>query len=260
MSTFEAVEHDSLLDAVQIENHELNTAVQAGPASAAVPTCESWTVADLAIHVGSFCGFWSHILCEGTGRSKTPFPDPPADAGLARWLADLSDQLVELLAETPPSTKVWTWFDGDDSAAFVARRCAHELAVHCYDAQSARAACEPISARLALDGIDELLDVLTTARTPSGQATGRILALHCTDLDSDWAVRLGREGIVVDRPQRQPPTSEAGQGGSGGGGDLILSGTASDLELLLYNRPPLGSIDDHGDRSVLDEWYREFTF
>ena len=40
--------------------------------------------ADLAVHVGEFCGFWSHVLCEGTGRPKTPFPDPPDgdDVGL----------------------------------------------------------------------------------------------------------------------------------------------------------------------------------
>ncbi len=246
------MDHDSLIEAVRTERAALDDAVRAGPMSAEVPTCEGWTVADLALHVGSFCGFWSHVLCEGTGRPKTPFPDPPTGGDLVRWLADLSAHLVDELTETPATTELWTWFDGDHSAGFVARRCAHELAVHRYDAQSARATCAPIAARLAVDGIDELLDVLVTAREPSGQGTGRTLALHGTDAGSNWAVVLGTDRVVVERPHRVPT--------AGNGCDLALAATSSDLELLLYNRPPLGPVDDHGDRSVLDDWYREFSF
>jgi hypothetical protein len=43
-------------------------------------------------------------------------------------------------------------------------------------------------------------------------------------------------------------------------GDLALKGAVSDLELLLYDRPPLGEVERFGDESVLDAWYRVFKF
>src|SRR2546430_17466248 len=41
------------------------------------------SLADLTKHLGEFACFWTHVLCEGTGRAKTPFPDPPSGAALA---------------------------------------------------------------------------------------------------------------------------------------------------------------------------------
>ena len=43
-------------------------------------------------------------------------------------------------------------------------------------------------------------------------------------------------------------------------GDLALKGAVSDLELLLYDRPPVGEVEHFGDEAVLDAWYRVFKF
>ncbi len=216
-----------------------------------VPTCEDWTVSDLAVHVGAFCGFWTHVLCEGTGRTKTPFADPPEGADLIRWLDELAAHLVAELEATPPATEVWTWFAADHTARFVARRCAHELAVHRYDAQSARGEWEPIAPALAVDGIDEIFDALVTSRDRTGDGTGRTLALVCTDEPVSWAAVMESNRIDVDRhgPEAGAPA-----------GDLTVTGAASDLELVLYHRPPLSPVDMSGDYTVLDEWHREFRF
>jgi uncharacterized protein (TIGR03083 family) len=244
------MDHDSLVAAVREESDALVAAVAAGPVSAPVPTCDGWTVADLVSHVGGFCGFWSHVLCEGSGRPKTPFPDPPNGDALAGWIAALTDTLAELLAATPPDTEVWTWFEPDRTAGFVARRCAHELAVHRYDAQSARGNTGPIAAELAVDGVDEILDVLVTARGRTGQGTDRMLALRAADAGMEWVVTMGQRHIEVQR------NDEALVEGSA----LIVTGTASDLELTLYDRPTLSPVDISGDTTVIDEWHREFTF
>jgi hypothetical protein len=44
------------------------------------------------------------------------------------------------------------------------------------------------------------------------------------------------------------------------GAELVVTGTTSDLELTLYHRPTLGTVDVHGDYTVLDGWHHEFTF
>jgi hypothetical protein len=152
----------------------------------------------------------------------------------------------------PASTEVWTWFDADHTAGFVTRRSAHELSVHRFDAQSARGTCSPIAGELAEDGIDEILHVLVNARDRTGEGSGRSMGLHSTDTDAVWDVMLESDRIDVERSRATLA--------DGPRPDLALHGTPSDLELLLYNRPPLGTVDYRGDQSVLDEWYREFAF
>lgn len=243
------MEHGEHVEAVARELDALTAALASGPASAGVPTCPNWTVTDLATHVGEFCGFWAHVLCEGTGRPKTPFPNPPDDAALADWVAELGGHLLGELRAIPADASVWTWHEPDRSARFVARRCAHELAVHRYDVQAARGACGAIAPpALAVDGIDEVLDVLVSRRPPSGQAGGESIHLHGTDpgIDAEWLIRLHPDRVEVARAHAK--------------GDLALRGAVSDLELLLYGRPALAAVERFGDESVLDLWHREFTF
>jgi uncharacterized protein (TIGR03083 family) len=241
-----------LIDAVRSECGSLTFALEAAAMDDLVPTCKGWTIADLAVHVGNFCGFWSHVLAEGTGRPKASFADPPPGEHLVGWVADACASLISELEITPAATQVWTWFEPDHTAGFVARRCAHELAVHRYDAQSASGICTPIPAELAVDGIDEILDTLITARDRSGRGSGRAMVLRSTDVGSEWVVTLGQDRIDVDhRTQDQAPVE---------GCALVISGTASDLELILYHRPTLSPVDVHGDYTLLDEWHREFTF
>ncbi len=246
------MDHSSLVEAVRVESGALTFALEAGAADDLVPTCEGWTVSDLGVHVGNFCGFWSHVLCEATGRPKPPLPAPPSGEHLVAWVSGACASLVTELEATPASTSVWTWFDPDHTAGFVARRCAHELAVHRYDAQSSRGICTPIRAELAADGIDEILDVLLPTRERSGHGSGRVLALRSTDLGSEWIVTLEPSRIGVERRSQDEPPLE--------GSDLVVSGTASDLELTLYHRPTLSPVDVHGDYTVLEEWHRAFTF
>lgn len=237
----ERAEH---IDAVARESTTLADALAGGPQEARVPSCPDWSVAELARHVGSFTGFWTHVLCEGTGRPKPPAPDPPTDGDLGAWYGELAATLVEELRATPPDTEVWTWMPGDRTPAFVARRAAHELAVHRVDAQLARGAHTPIDAPLAADGIDEVLGMVRARAEAAGE--GQTLHLHGTDRGDEWLLTLSPEGLEVE------PTH--------GKGDLALRGAVSDLELVLYQRPPLGTVDHLGDDEVLAAWYRAFTF
>jgi len=75
------------------------------------------------------------------------------------------------------------------------------------------------------------------------------LHLHGTDgggRGDEWLIRMEPDGLRV--------TPEHAKG------DLALRGAVSDLELLLYGRPPLAEVDRLGDATVLDAWYQVFTF
>lgn len=242
------MEHNERVAGVKQELAGLNEAIAAGPVTAPVPTCPEWTVLDLAQHVGGFCGFWAHVLCEGNGCPKASFTDPPHDEAVVDWFAGMGAELLTQLETTPGDTPVWTWHEPDQSAGFVARRAVHELAVHRYDAQSARGTCAPIDAPTAVDGIDEVFEALITRRPRTGDATGQTLHLHGTDdgVEAEWLVTLLPDRIDVAKAHAK--------------GDLAVRAAVSDLELLLYRRPVLGEIQTFGDTGVLDAWHREFMF
>lgn len=245
------MEYDALVGAVRTEGAAALSALESDPdPDTPVPTCEHWTVADLVVHLGAFCAFWTHVLCEGTGRPLTPYPDPPEGPALVPWLGELHSHLVDQLETTPPTTEVWTWYAPDRSVGFVARRCAHELAVHRYDAQSAHGICTPIAAGLAVDGVDEILGALVTVRERTGEGTGRTLSLRCTDAPAGWSIAMASNRIDVERDGSTAMPAA----------DLSVVGSASDIELTLYHRPTLSPVEMHGDYSVLEEWHREFKF
>ena len=250
------MEHDDRVAAVARELGALHAALAAGPMTAAVPSCPGWTMAELAVHVGEFCGFYTHVLCEGTGRDKTPLPPTPEGDELREWLVEVGRLLVQELEATPPETPTWSWYEPDRSAGFVARRAANELAVHRYDAQSARGTAQPIDRALAVDGIEELVERLVLLRPRSGEATGQTIHLHGTDQahEADEADALPAEWLLTLLPDRIDVARTHAKG------DLALRGAVSDLELLLFGRPPLGPVERLGDQAVLDAWYHEFRF
>jgi uncharacterized protein (TIGR03083 family) len=238
------VDHAARIEAVARESATLAEALAAGPHDARVPSCPEWSVHELAHHVGQFTGLWTHVLCEGTGRPKPPAPDAPAEGDLGEWYRGLAASLLEELRVTPEGTPVWTWKPDDQTPTFVARRCAHELAVHRVDAQLARGAHTPIEPELAGDGIDEVFVLVQAQGEPTGD--GQTLHLHATDRDDEWLVALMPSGLEVERAH--------------GKADLALRGAVSDLELVLYQRPPLGPVEHLGDDEVLAAWYTAFTF
>lgn len=239
------MDYDGHADAVAREVDGFVDALRAGDLRATVPTCPEWSLRDLAEHVGGFTGFWTHILCEAGGRDTTPYPPMPADGDVADWYATLGRYLVDELTATPADAAAWTWLPADQSARFVARRCANELAVHRFDAQTVSGSTTPIDPALAADGIEEIF-MLVNARDGPRDGSGRSLHLHSTDRDDEWTIRMGPDGLDVRREHARA--------------DLALVGAVSDLELTLYQRPAIGPVEQHGDPRVLEAWYREFTF
>jgi uncharacterized protein (TIGR03083 family) len=241
------VDYATHVGAVERETTALTVALD-GPLDLRVPSCPDWTVLELAQHVGEFTGFWTHVLCEATGRPKPSCPDIPSGdaAPVAEWYEQLAGQLIGELRATPPDTTVWTWVPDDKSARFAARRCAHELAIHRFDVELARGQPEPIEPAMASDGIEEIFVMARAHPAPSGRGSGETLHLHGTDHGDEWLIALTPQELQVERRCARA--------------DLTLRGAVSDLELLLYQRPTLGDVERIGDLATLEAWGRAFVF
>src|SRR3546814_13459089 len=82
-----------------------------------------------------------------------------------------------------------TWL-GPRPGAWVARRMAHETAIHRWDAAGGA-----FDAALAIDGIDELLDELAPLDHLTDRLDGTTSTVHLHSTDSDdgeWLVQIGR--------------------------------------------------------------------
>lgn len=247
------MQYQDHVNAAEREAATIVATLHAGPMDAPVPTCPDWTLQDLTTHLAEFCGWWTGVLCEGTGAAKPDFPQPGPDERrpewFASWFGEQAALVVEHLRRAEVDTKVWTWDPSNPTAAFVARRVAHELAIHRFDAQAARSTMEPIEPALANDGIEEIFTMIAARRAAGregGAGMGETLLLRASDTGGVWTITLTPDGTLVDR---QTSTS-----------DLAVRGPVSDLELLLYQRPPLAKMESVGEYTVLEAWRRAFPF
>jgi len=238
------MEYDERLTAIDDEVRRLGYAFRAVHRTARVPTCPDWTLADLAAHVGQFAALWTHVLCEASGSEKTPYAPLGADDDMADWFEPLANHLLDALRATTADAPCWTWIPDEQNAGCVARRAANELSFHRYDAQSAGGATTQLDPAVAADSIDEIFVMIPAWGNPP---EGSGLSLHLHGLEGgEWTITLPPEGPQV--VHEHVPA------------DIKLTGTASDLALLLFQRPTIGPVDRAGEAAALDAWYREFLF
>jgi uncharacterized protein (TIGR03083 family) len=208
---------------------------------AAVPSCPGWTVERLVGHVGRTYRWTAGWITTGSG--PTDLERPPAGPAVRDWTARGLDSVVAALESDERSGMVPTWA-GEQPVAFWPRRMALETALHRWDAESAHGVAGPVDAALAVDGIDEILDVLVPARAPDVlTGNGETLHLHATDVEGEWLVTLTSGRPIVERTHAK--------------GDVAVRGPASDLLLLLWNRGDAQGRDRlqvFGDAGLLDRW------
>jgi uncharacterized protein (TIGR03083 family) len=238
------------LAALRAEGPAFHAAVSAAGADTPVPTCPGWTIPDLAQHLGSlYAWVRSHVSRGVTSPPERDYADllaaAPAWPETATWWAEEHSRLVALLDALDPEMPAWNSAPQPKKAAFWHRRLAHDTAVHRWDAQFAIGAVEPLEAKLAADGITEVIDT----RLPSGRRKGPsdrqgVVHLVSTDVAQEWYVRLRGEGIALldtgtlfDTDDHHPRAQAIG--------------TASDLLLALYGRVQFDVVDVAGDPALL---------
>jgi uncharacterized protein (TIGR03083 family) len=242
---------DFWLGALRAEGDAFRAAVAgATDLSAPVPTCPDWSIAELTGHLANLYNRVRRLITTGSlGRPEdwnTPKPVEPLDEVVSQW----TDEYVELLAAldaVDPEQPTWNWAPQAKKAVFWHRRMAHETAVHRWDAQmAATGLAERIEAKLASDGITEVLDTwLPAGRRLTTTDRSGMIALHATDLEQVWYVRLRGAGVALldtdtlldsdDRHER-----------------ATASGSASDVLLALYGRISYDALTVGGDLELLE--------
>jgi uncharacterized protein (TIGR03083 family) len=221
---------------------------QDGALEAPVPSCPGWTVEDLVRHLG---GTYRWVASHA-GRGVTTFPgapdfsDIPAGTAVLAWWDEQYGHLVTLLDGLDPGLPAWNWAPQTKRAEFWHRRMAHETAVHRWDAQMGVGLSEPIEAKLAADGVTEVLD----SWLPAGRRKGPlnrygVVALRATDVEEVWDVRLRGAGVALLDTDTLLDDHDHHE-------RAVATGTASDLLLALYGRVLFEVLEVAGDASLLE--------
>jgi uncharacterized protein (TIGR03083 family) len=218
--------------AIEHEGHALSVAARHDP-KAAVPSCPGWDVDELLRHTS----YAHHNALLVVSKSRTERPDlseftPPHGDALGWYETGLA-ALLDACRAADPTTPVYT-FVGTGPTEFWFRRMAHETAVHRIDAEQATGAETPMSAELAVDGIDEMLGSFLPmlARRKETDPSPGTVHLHTTDVEGEWLVNFG-ETITVERGHAK--------------GDTAVRGSAADLYLWLWGRRPIDGLEVFGE-------------
>ncbi len=254
--------HDAFVDHLRQESLRFREVLTGAPAGARVPTCPDWDADDLIWHLGEVQWFWGEIverrLTSGDQLAAVEaarVPRPTDRAGLLAHFDRSSERLHTQLLQTPPETEIWMWAD-DHSAAYIARRQAHEALIHRIDAElTAGVERAPIDCQLAADGVDEALRVMRGFEPEPGftaEPIGAAVTVSVVDGMHSWTVTPVRvrgqaeDGSAWDGERvtvEDGPTADA---------SAEIAGTAADLDCWLWNRPAAGEIRRQGDSDALE--------
>jgi uncharacterized protein (TIGR03083 family) len=217
----------------------------------AVPACPGWTMADLALHIGSGQRWAASILLSGTGqrppevlRTTISWPD---------WYAGTTAALAAAIRAVDPDEPCWNFAPVEQRAGFWARRRLHETVIHLVDAVQAEAALDQrdasglaaVPAAIAADGVDEVFEVFLPRLLARGiePAVTRQIGVRATDTGDEWTLTPASESAVSTGVAPQVERGKAT-------GEAVLSGTAAELDLCLWKRLPAAVLTVEGDPAV----------
>ena len=240
----EIAEHIAHLDE---EGERFARAAEAAGLDHPVPSCPGWQVRDLVQHLSGVHRWAAAYILTGNPRPTTEAEDAELfaaveDGELIPQFRRGHAALVGALAGAPAELACWTFLAAPSPLAFWARRQAHETTIHRVDAEGAAGRVSGCAAGFAADGIDELLRGFLSRPVGGLVADPPVsLAVRTMDTGDAWTVHIEPERRVVST--------------GAGGADCTVSGAASDLYLLLWNRRPLDQrVTVEGNAAVLDLW------
>lgn len=218
--------------------------------AASLPHIEGWTVHSVIGHTGWICRYVDLALAADPDSppARASVPEPPAGADVFAWFNEARSIIGARIDAADPDSMHPSWA-GPWSAAQWIRRLANEASMHRWDAFAAVASPEPIDARLAADGVEEVLDLFAPHRLLFDEldAAGMTMHLHATDLDhGEWTVSFTEDGLTWERTHAK--------------GDVAARGPISDLLLMLWSRIPPSRLQLFGDATVLDRWQAAAKF
>jgi uncharacterized protein (TIGR03083 family) len=240
-----AVEIAQHIEAIRREGRLLASAAERTDLNVPIPTCPDWRMRDLLQHIGGIHRWAAAHVAE---RRAEPLRDytslvgdwPPDDELIAWFRAGCAD-LARVLETAEPDVQCWSLFPAPSPLAFWARRQAHETGVHRADGEGARGPMTAFEPAVAADGIDELLlGFVPRPRSKLRSEAPRALHVQTTDVEGDWLVHIQSDKVEVRKEKAAA--------------DCSVSGPASDLFLMLWNRRGTQGLDVIGDGALLELW------
>lgn len=165
---------------------------------AAVPTCPSWTVADLTLHLGSIHRWALVAMTEGRPDHEPP-PGPREPVALREWFAAGAAALVAELAAADPDAGCWTMWP-PRTTRFWRRRQALEALVHRHDLDQAVGRRAALPVELCADGVDEVCSGFFPRQVRRGRTSepGASVQLVASDTGGRWSIGSGPQvGRVI---------------------------------------------------------------
>jgi uncharacterized protein (TIGR03083 family) len=218
-----------------------------------IPACPGWTLADLVEHVARV-----HVRATRMVRDLAQTRiDPrridlsvPADwSEVPAWLQRVGGELVDTLRAADPDAPMYA-LGKDQHVRSWFRRMLNETTIHRVDVELAAGLESPIEPAVAVDIIDELLDLLPAAasfhpRIRELRGDGETIHLHATDLDGsdlpgEWLITLEPHGFRWSRAHVK--------------GAVAVRGTVQDLALFAYGRRSQNELQVFGDTPLLAHW------
>ena len=234
---------DAYIAATAREGAAVSAVAVAGDLDAPVPSCPRWSLQRLVGHLGWVYNWVSEHIEQrsATMLNRDDVPRPPQGEAVVEWYAAAHARVLEALRGIDPAEEVWSWA-GINTGAFWHKRLAHESLIHRWDAENAVGEPGGLDSDLAADGVDELVDVVwpfqvSMAKDPLPEGT---LHLHRTDGHGEWFCRITDGRLVAERVHAR--------------GDVAVSGTGEQLDLVLWRRIQPDDVEVFGDVGVLAAW------
>jgi uncharacterized protein (TIGR03083 family) len=205
---------------------------QANELDLPVPSCPEWTLGDLVFHIGSVHATWAKIIEEASPNTHHQHPvDDVTDDLLVVWFKNHTKALLKSMAEAVPEARCWTWWGEPRTVLAVERHQVQEAAIHLWDVQNSLGAAPALDRDIARDGVAEFLLVQREFMTLPTDAR---ISLVANDAPESWFV------------------------GAPGAHDVALTGSSSDVVLVLHGRLAMSALDVVGDVGIAHEWLSSF--
>ena len=247
-----------MIDFVEVvarESGRFRQVVGQGDFTTTVPSCPDWNLSDLVWHLAEVQDFWGRIVDGLVGDPENMEDlERPDDGDLLALFDDRSALLVRALSERNLSDECWSWHPEGHSVGWARRRQAHEALIHRVDAELTVSATGEINAELAEDGVDEMFSNMIGGPVPEwGEVVhdGVLGTLRSDHSGREWGMRFGRfrgtshtSGTTYDRDTIEviePPPNP----------DVVISGSAVDLDLWLWGRGDANGLAVRGDSALL---------
>jgi uncharacterized protein (TIGR03083 family) len=257
----------------------LRAATAAADPEAKVPSCPDWDANQLAHHVAQT--YLHKVECIRHGAFPKDWPPSGLNPDPVGVLDEGFAALTAIFDEHRPSDAAATWHSPDQTVGFWIRRMCQETVVHRVDAeQTAGLELAPIPADIALDGVDEFLDLFVGYLSVDWPEHFTDVLAHADPRpvlvsggDRGWTIEARPAGVSVQpslaiaaeiAAEQERARAGAGKGGggwSGGGrsdgekaGGAVVEGEPEELLLWLWGRLGDRSVRREGDPALLEQF------